>query len=232
MAWQQLQGPAWGTSAGSADCPRALKLRVSMRSTYLPGASRRARGTVRRARANNKQEGSWLPKLVANHAVDAERSGRGGQAQQQKRGDGRLVDGRHQHHQAWHGVDPCAQRARLSNALQHARARSSQCAPDVVELVLHGESSRGRTLGGRRCLRGRPPATSIPREQRAPGTHRVPLRWSTSCCRMRAFQPEACSLTGRPSGSTALTSTSLYRSTSACGEKKGKKSQKLHPGRR
>jgi hypothetical protein len=42
------------------------------------------------------------------------------------------------------------------------------------------------------------------------------LRWSTSCCRMRACHPWARKRTGSPIGVTATTSTSRYRSTMAC----------------
>jgi hypothetical protein len=46
-------------------------------------------------------------------------------------------------------------------------------------------------------------------------TYRVPSKWSHSCCKIRACQPEAVILIGAPLRSKPVTSTSRYRSTTA-----------------
>lgn len=46
-------------------------------------------------------------------------------------------------------------------------------------------------------------------------TYRVPSKWSHSCCKTRACQPEAVILIGSPLRSKPVTSTSRYRSTTA-----------------
>jgi len=46
-------------------------------------------------------------------------------------------------------------------------------------------------------------------------TYSAPSRWSHSCCKIRACQPEAFILIGSPYRSKPVTSTSRYRSTTA-----------------